>query len=66
MSINGKRNDFAREDLIAVGESIGIPKAAEIINEVIDSVKSWPEFAKKAGVAAKHIAEIARHHRLDL
>ncbi|NIA05738.1 MAG: type II toxin-antitoxin system HipA family toxin [Proteobacteria bacterium] len=66
MSINGKRNDFAREDLIAVGESIGIPKAADIINEVIDSVKSWPELAEKAGVAPKHISEIARHHRLDL
>lgn len=66
MSINGKRDDFIKEDLIAVAESIGIPKADAIINEVLDSVRSWPEFAKKAGVAPRHISDIAHNHRLNL
>jgi len=66
MSINGKRDHFVTGDLIAVAESISVPKPTDIINEVVDSVKNWPAFAKKAGVAQKHISEIERHHRLDL
>ena len=66
MSINGKRDNFVTEDLIAVGESISIPKPMDIIEEVMDTVKRWPEFAKKGGVPQKHISEIARHHRLNL
>ena len=64
MSINGKRDDFVLEDMIAVGDSISISKPMDIIKEVLDTVKRWPEFAKKAGVPASHISEIARHHRL--
>jgi serine/threonine-protein kinase HipA len=65
MSINGKRDHFITADLVSVGESISIPKPMEIINEVVDSVKRWPDFAKKAGVTSKHTSEIAQHHRLD-
>lgn len=65
MSLNGKRGHFIMADLVSVAESISIPKPVEIIKEVIDSVKRWPEFAKEAGVTAKHTSEIAQHHRLD-
>ena len=65
MSINGKRNNFVVEDMIAVGDSISIRKPKDIIKEVLDAVKRWPEFAKKAGVPPNHISEIARHHQLN-
>jgi serine/threonine-protein kinase HipA len=66
MSVSGKRDRFTLNDLIAVGESISIPKPVEIINTVIDAVGRWPEFAGVAGVNAKTIEEIASHHRLKL
>jgi len=67
MTINGKRDNFTAADLLAVGESISIPKPLEIVRQVVETVKRWPEFARQAGVSESRIAEIARHHRmLDL
>jgi serine/threonine-protein kinase HipA len=67
MSINGKRDNFTAADLAEVGESISIPKPLEIVRQVVETVKRWPEFARQAGVSENHIAEIAQNHRmLDL
>ena len=66
MSIRGKRDHFTLDDLIAVGESISIPRPVEVINEVADAVSKWPEFARASGVASWLIAEIMRNHRIDL
>lgn len=66
MSINGKRDHFTLDDLIAVGESISIPRPMEVIDEVAAAVSRWPEFAKASGVGNRLIAEITRNHRLDL
>lgn len=64
MSINGKLDHFLAADLFGVGQSIGVPKPTAVISEVLDAVKRWPDFAKRAGVPKKHALEIARHHRL--
>jgi len=67
MSINGKRDNFTASDLVAVGESISISKPLEIVRQVVETVKRWPEFARRAGVLENHIVEIGQHHRtLDL
>jgi len=66
MSANGKRDRFTRLDLIALAESISLPKPESVIDEVLSAVERWPEFAKGAGVSDKAIAEISRNHRLDL
>jgi len=66
MSVNGKRDNFTCADLLAVGDSIGIRNAGEIIAEVVDAVAAWPEHARAAGVPADRGAAIAASHRLDL
>jgi len=66
MSINGKRDHFLLEELLTVGESISIPKPIEIINDVLDSVKRWPDFAREAGLGEKTAKEIAGFHRMNL
>jgi len=66
MSINGKRDHFTLDDLMAVGESISLRGPGEIIDEVADAVRQWPEFARASGVDGNVIAEISRNHRLDL
>jgi len=66
MSINGKRDGFTRADLLTVGESIGIPRPGQLIDEINAAVEHWPGFAAEAGVTEKRIAEIGRSHRLGL
>ena len=66
MSINGKRDHFTREDLIAVGESISLPRPGEILDEVAEAVSQWPVFARESGVEARVIEEIGRNQRMEL
>lgn len=50
LSINGKRDNITREDLIEVGRSIRNKKAGEIIDEIYDKVRQWDFYATEAGV----------------
>lgn len=64
MSINGKRDNFTRSDLLRVAESISLARAEEIVNDVLGAVARWPEFAAAAGINSPVIAEIAANHRV--
>lgn len=68
MSINGKRDGFAVEDLMAVARSAGIStvKARTMLQRIHDAVGRWPEFAARAGVKPGWIRQIGASHRLDL
>ena len=50
LSVNGKRKDFERSDLLTIAKTMNIKKANHIIDEIIEAVKSWKVFAKEAGV----------------
>jgi serine/threonine-protein kinase HipA len=64
MTINGKRDNFTRADLLAVGESISLARPADILEEVVSAVERWPEFAHQAGISEAKTREIAGNHRL--
>lgn len=66
MSINGKRDRFAIEDFVRVGESIGVSKPADVVAEVVAVAENWPAYAARAGVPSDRAAAIAASHRLDL
>ncbi|NNK94401.1 MAG: type II toxin-antitoxin system HipA family toxin, partial [Desulfobacterales bacterium] len=66
MSLNGKRDNFSLEDLIAVAESISLNRTDKVINEVFAAVERWPEFARQAGVNEKTIKDISSNHRLGM
>lgn len=68
MSVNGKRDDFERSDLIALAQvgGIKVKPAKEVIACVIESVKRWPEFAAKAGVPGDTGRKIEKAHRCYL
>ena len=53
LSINNKRKDFEKEDLLKIGESIKCKKAATIIEEINNTVKQWHNFADQVKVAPK-------------
>lgn len=62
MSINGKRLDITRADLLAVAKEMNIKKAEAIIDEVKAGVRKWKTFAKKAGVDPKQVEAIKGMH----
>ncbi|MGV8090929.1 MAG: type II toxin-antitoxin system HipA family toxin [Mangrovibacterium sp.] len=49
LSINGKRENITREDLIVIGRSIRNKKTEEIIDQINDTVHNWNYYAGKAG-----------------
>ena len=66
MSINGKRDDLSLDDLYEVAISNTIKSYKHIINEIIDTVSKWKEFAKEAGVEKSFTKEISNNHRLTI
>ncbi len=53
LSINGKRNDITKTDLLVLGESIRLKKASEIIDEINETVNQWSKYADETQVDAK-------------
>lgn len=66
MSLNGKRDHFTRDDLLAVASQIGEFKteAQRVIEEISDVVAMWPRYAKAASVPESLTREIAGNLRL--
>ncbi len=60
LSLNGKTDDFTREDLLAVAQSVGIRGAGHIIDEILSSVASWPDTAKDCGVRPEFIKAVGK------
>lgn len=50
MSINGKRRNIARQDLLDVAKKMNIKKADAIIDKVKNVVSRWADFAAKTNV----------------
>ncbi|MGE3440767.1 MAG: type II toxin-antitoxin system HipA family toxin [Blastocatellales bacterium] len=65
MSLNGKRDGFTIDDLIALAESGAIKpaKARRIVEEVAAAVGKWSDFAATAGVDDKTRDRIGAAHR---
>jgi serine/threonine-protein kinase HipA len=66
MTINGKRDDFTREDFEAVAEVAGLKRGRPqtVLEEVMETVKKWPRYAGTAGVSAHQREQIGRALRL--
>ena len=68
MSINGKREDFLREDLLGFAEYCGMKSspARQMLEHVLQVVNRWETFAEQAEVDGKDITRIKATHRLDI
>ncbi len=58
LSVNGKRNNITREDLLIIGKSIKNKKAEAVIREINDTVSQWKRFADETKVSPKLRDEI--------
>ncbi len=65
MLVNGRSDDFTRDDLLACGEVAGLSRrrAATVLERVTDAVQRWPTFAATAGVLPATTAAIGAAHR---
>lgn len=65
MSINGKRDDFTLDDIEALARAAGLgtERSGLLVEQVLDSVRQWPEFARRAGVSDARSEEIGKMHR---
>ena len=61
LSLNGKRDDFTRQDLLTVGENMGIRQCAGIIDQVVEVVSHWHQYASENGVRDAHAKEIEKY-----
>jgi serine/threonine-protein kinase HipA len=58
LSINGKRSEIRKEDLLLIGKSIKHKKAHETIKEINDVVNKWKSFANEVEVSPRLRDEI--------
>lgn len=66
LTINSKRDDFTKQDLLSVVPSNLHKEATNILNQVIDTVNDWPKYAKQASVFKDFSAFIQRNHRTGI
>ena len=68
MSVNNKRENFNRDDLVSLAMIAGIKKhmADDMIDHVISVFNKWPEYAISAGVASEQIDKINSSLRLHI
>jgi serine/threonine-protein kinase HipA len=50
LSVNGKRKDITREDLLEVAKKMNIKKPGSIIDQVRDAIAQWERYAKQTDV----------------
>ncbi|MEA1911059.1 MAG: type II toxin-antitoxin system HipA family toxin, partial [Spirochaetota bacterium] len=66
MTVNGKRDNFIKEDLIKIGRSISISRPSDIIEEIIETVSRFNNFSDEAGVEKEKSRIIKSYLRLGI
>ncbi len=61
LSVNGKRTEIKNEDMIEVAKQMNIKKPSEILEQVVDSVSRWKEFARVAEVPKEVVEKIVKN-----
>jgi serine/threonine-protein kinase HipA len=64
LSVNGKRDGFNMNDLLVVAKEMNIKHANEIIEQIIQTVSNWPQYAKQNSVLTSQIQPIGKTHRI--
>lgn len=60
LSVNGKRKNISRNDLINVGRSMNIRHMEDIIDQVLKVTSRWKLYAEKTGVDEHRIRQIEK------
>lgn len=63
-SINGKFDNFTKNDLLSFGKSFGIKNTNTVLEEVIEAVSQWSQIAKEIDIPKKEIEKISNNLRI--
>jgi serine/threonine-protein kinase HipA len=68
MSLNGKRDDFSRDDMLSLGKVGGIKKnrASQLLGQIATAITGWTEFATSGGVPDQDVKRIERTFRKNI
>jgi serine/threonine-protein kinase HipA len=66
MTINWKREDITRADLLHVGKQMNIKKGNDIIERVRSVINRWRYYAADAAIHPKQTNAIGSVHLVDL
>lgn len=66
MNISGKRSHFVKNELVEFGERNDIDNPNDIVEEIIEVVSNWSQYAKNTCVDDSRISLIGKTHRLRL
>ncbi len=66
MSINGKRADITHDDILKMAQNMNIKNPKEVIENVIDVVSNWIEYARSAEVDSARIQSIQGTLKLNI
>jgi len=58
LSLNGKRDDFTRNDILQVGKNMDIKSPEIILEQTLDIVNDWNIYAKNYDINSKYIQQI--------
>ena len=59
MSVNGKFHSITRSDLLQVGKNYDLPEdGSAVIDQVVDSLSCWQDFASAAGVPDRMVEHL--------
>ncbi len=64
LSVNGKFEAIARDDLLVVADRFGVPRAGAVLDQVKAAVGTWPDLAREAGVPEAKARQVAQDFRL--
>lgn len=59
LSVNGKTMNILRSDMLEVGDRFGVPGMNAVVDEVLDAVFHWADFAEQADIPGATVNEIA-------
>lgn len=62
LSINGKRKNQTKDDLLSIAKSMNIKKAKNIITELNSNIRNWNNYAEMVAVDTKKRDAIATTH----
>ena len=58
LSLNNKRDQFESSDLLSVASTMGIRSGKEIIDQIMEVVSHWSDYASESGVRKEHLIQI--------
>ncbi|MCX6227161.1 MAG: HipA domain-containing protein [Bacteroidia bacterium] len=66
LSVNNKRTGITHDNLLSADEGMNIRKSKDIIEQICEAIKRWPEFAAMAKIPQNQVISIGKTHLIDI